>query len=160
MQAGLESAMGIILGALSGINLITAPGMLEFESCQSLEKLVIDNEICGMAYRLINGVNCQSEALKGVELLKKEGHKANFLSSGHTVEWFRKEQYIPSKIIDRTTRQSYKEDVRNIFERAKEEVHSILSKHKPEPIPVEKSQELTRIMEINAKKWGMKRLPI
>ena len=33
---------------LSGINSISGPGMLAFESCQSLEKLVLDDEICGM----------------------------------------------------------------------------------------------------------------
>ncbi|MCX8011396.1 MAG: trimethylamine methyltransferase family protein, partial [Ignavibacteria bacterium] len=55
-QAGLESGIGAIIGALSGINVISGPGMLDYESTQSLEKLVIDNEICGMAYRLLEGI--------------------------------------------------------------------------------------------------------
>ena len=46
-QAGLETAMGATLAALAGINSVSGPGMLDFESCQSLEKLVVDNEICG-----------------------------------------------------------------------------------------------------------------
>ena len=52
VQAGLESGMGATLAALSGINNISGPGMLDFESCQSLEKLIVDNEICGMAFRI------------------------------------------------------------------------------------------------------------
>ena len=52
-QAGLETAMGATLAALSGINSISGPGMLDFESSQSLEKLVLDNEICGMVLRLV-----------------------------------------------------------------------------------------------------------
>jgi len=52
-QAGLETAMGATLAALSGINNISGPGMLDFESCFSLEKLVLDNEICGMTLRLV-----------------------------------------------------------------------------------------------------------
>ncbi|MFH1812142.1 MAG: trimethylamine methyltransferase family protein, partial [Pseudomonadota bacterium] len=44
-QAGLESSMGMTLAALSGINSVSGPGMLDFESCQSLEKLVVDDEI-------------------------------------------------------------------------------------------------------------------
>nr|NIM90549.1 hypothetical protein [Candidatus Aminicenantes bacterium] len=48
-QAGLETGIGAILAALAGVNVISGPGMMDFESCQSLEKLVIDNEICGMA---------------------------------------------------------------------------------------------------------------
>ncbi len=35
--------MGATLAALSGINNISGPGMIDFESCHSLEKLVVDN---------------------------------------------------------------------------------------------------------------------
>jgi trimethylamine--corrinoid protein Co-methyltransferase len=52
-QAGFESGIGIVLGALAGINVISGPGMLDFENCQSFEKLVIDDAICGMALRLM-----------------------------------------------------------------------------------------------------------
>ncbi len=55
-QAGLETSMGATLAALSGINNISGPGMMDFESCQSLEKLVLDNEICGMVLRLVKGI--------------------------------------------------------------------------------------------------------
>ena len=47
-QAGLESSMGANLAALAGINNVSGPGMLDFENCFSLEKLVVDNEIYGM----------------------------------------------------------------------------------------------------------------
>ena len=47
-QAGLETGIGAVLAGLSGINSVSGPGMLDFESCQSLEKLVVDDEICGM----------------------------------------------------------------------------------------------------------------
>jgi trimethylamine--corrinoid protein Co-methyltransferase len=49
-QAGLETSMGATLAALAGINNVSGPGMLDFESCFSLEKLVLDNEICGMVF--------------------------------------------------------------------------------------------------------------
>ncbi|MCK4349866.1 MAG: trimethylamine methyltransferase family protein, partial [Candidatus Krumholzibacteria bacterium] len=55
-QAGMESAMGAVVAALSGINNVSGPGMLDFESCQSLEKLVLDHEIAGMALRLTKGI--------------------------------------------------------------------------------------------------------
>ena len=55
-QAGLESSMGATLAALAGINSVSGPGMLDFESCFSLEKLVLDNEICGMVFRMIEGI--------------------------------------------------------------------------------------------------------
>ena len=55
-QCGLETSMGATLAALSGINQISGPGMLEFESCFSLEKLIVDNEICGLTLRMIAGI--------------------------------------------------------------------------------------------------------
>jgi len=59
-QAGMETAMGAMIAALSGINNISGPGMLDFESCQSLEKLVLDHEICGMALRLASGISLRA----------------------------------------------------------------------------------------------------
>ena len=38
-QAGLESGMSMLLGALAGINMISGAGMLDFLACQSPEKL-------------------------------------------------------------------------------------------------------------------------
>ena len=55
-QAGLEAGMGALMAGLSGINSISGPGMLDFESCLSLEKLVVDNEICRMVHRLLEGI--------------------------------------------------------------------------------------------------------
>ena len=48
---------------MAGINMISGPGMLDFESCISLEKLVIDVEIIGMAKRLIGGIAETQEML-------------------------------------------------------------------------------------------------
>ena len=43
-QAGLESGMTALVGALAGVNMISGAGMLDFLVCQSAEKLVIDAE--------------------------------------------------------------------------------------------------------------------
>ena len=67
-QAGLESSSGAVLAALSGINSVSGPGMLDFESCLSLEKLLLDDQACGMALRLVEGVGIGS-AEEGPALL-------------------------------------------------------------------------------------------
>ena len=41
-QSGAEAASGILLAALSGVNVVSGAGMMDFESCQSLEKLILD----------------------------------------------------------------------------------------------------------------------
>ncbi|MFB0561544.1 MAG: trimethylamine methyltransferase family protein [Candidatus Lokiarchaeia archaeon] len=148
-QSGFESALGIVLGALTGINVISGPGMLDFESCQSPEKLLIDNEICGMAMRMIQGISV-SEELLAEDLIRDMGPGGHFLNSRHTLKWFRKEQFIPSILIDRMTTSHWQEKgSKPTLQRAKEEVKRILSEHKPEALPPDIEKELDSIAE----KW-------
>jgi trimethylamine--corrinoid protein Co-methyltransferase len=148
-QSGFESALGIILGALTGINVISGPGMLNFESCQSMEKLVIDNEICGMALRMISGIRVSEESL-AEKLITDLGPGGHFLNSRHTLKWFREEQFLPSTIIDRLTTSVWQEKgSKDSYQRAKEEVKRILSEHKPEDLPPDIERELDSMAE----KW-------
>jgi len=109
--------------------MISGAGMLEFESCQSEEKLVIDDEIIGMARRLIEGIARREEMIP-LELMREVGHQGSFLSTKHTREWFRREQYIPSSVIDRRTRQAWeKEGRKSIVERARERAQEIIASY-------------------------------
>ncbi|UCC31371.1 MAG: trimethylamine methyltransferase family protein, partial [Phycisphaerales bacterium] len=108
-QAGLESSMGATLAALAGINNVSGPGMLDFESCLSLEKLVLDNEICGMALRLVKGMEPKEDfpALPRFEELLKEQH---LLISKHTRRYLREENYLPGPTIDRANRSRWEQE--------------------------------------------------
>jgi trimethylamine:corrinoid methyltransferase-like protein len=54
-QAATESGFGMLLGALAGINMIRGVGMLDHGGAVSMEKMIYDNEVCGMIQRLISG---------------------------------------------------------------------------------------------------------
>jgi trimethylamine--corrinoid protein Co-methyltransferase len=158
-QAGLESGMGAVIAALSGVNVISGPGMLNFESCQSLEKLVLDNEICGMALRLVRGVEARSQQLGG-DLYGDIYNGEHFMGSMETVQWFRKEMYIPGDVVDRETYDVWCESGKmSAWERAKDEVNRILKIHQYRPLPEEVSGELRSIMEKDAVSQGMNSLP-
>ena len=62
-QAGEESGVALTLMALAGLNMIRGPGTLEFANVVSKEKLLIDNEICGMAKHLVRPVNTSDSGL-------------------------------------------------------------------------------------------------
>jgi trimethylamine--corrinoid protein Co-methyltransferase len=81
-QAGIESGMGALMGALAGINMISGAGMLDFLRAQSLEKLVIDAEIIAMVRRLLRGLEGRNETL-GTTLIRAVGHHGEFLSQKH-----------------------------------------------------------------------------
>jgi trimethylamine--corrinoid protein Co-methyltransferase len=157
-QAGLESGIGAVLAALSGINVVSGPGMMDFESCFSLEKLLIDNDICGMAYRLIDGIAQRDEPL-ATELFAGLSAGASFLTSAHTRKWYRQEHTFPS-LIDRDTYDAWAAlGAKPIAGRAAEEVEKILKENPPRPLKKEVGLELEKIMKADARKNGVPGLP-
>ncbi len=107
-QAGFEAGMGALLAGLAGINMVSGPGMLDFESTQSIEKLIIDNEIVGMVKRLLQGIEDYGRPFAS-KILSDYGDKEELLSHPSTLKYFRKELFFPSSIINRMTRDSWKE---------------------------------------------------
>ena len=159
-QAGLESATGIMLGALAGINVISGPGMLDLENCLSYEKLVIDDTICGMAERLIRGVDVNDDTL-ALDAIRRVGAGGHFLGDKHTVEWFNKELFIPSELVDRLDLKLWKEQgSKDTFTRAKEIAHRIIRDHKPEPLPPDVEKELDNVTRKIMKAHGVDKLPL
>ena len=158
-QAGLETSMGATLAALAGINNVSGPGMLDFESCFSLEKLVVDNEICGMTQRMARGIEPKEDfpSLPRFEELLSEGH---LLISDHTRRYLKEEACFPGPVIDRANRSRWQEEgATTLRERAHREVERIVSEHQPIGLSDEVTRELTRLMAAEAKKFGMNHLP-
>lgn len=158
-QAGLESSMGATLAALAGINNISGPGMLDFESCFSLEKLVVDNEICGMAKRMVEGVEPREDfpSLPHFEELLRDGH---LLISKHTRRYLKEEHYFPGSVIDRANRPRWQEDGGlTLKQRAAREVSRLTEEYTPSGLSDDVKAELTRLMTDEAKRFGMETLP-
>ena len=158
-QAGLETGMGAVLAALAGINVVSGAGMMNFESCQSLEKLVIDNEICGMAYRLVQGV-AQREDPLAVHLFEGSAAGLNFLAHPHTRKWYRLEHTFPL-LADRDTYDTWVgKGKQTMADRAGNEVKRLLKEHQPELLPDDKLRELRGIMIKAARGLGLTALPL
>jgi len=157
-QAGLETGIGSIIAALSGVNVISGPGMMDFESCQSLEKLVIDNDICGMALRLVRGVAQRDDPI-ATDLFNGFTADTQFLSMPHTRKWYR-EEHIFSEIIDRDTYDFWVSlGKKNSAERAKDKVKEILQEDIPSTLNADVQTELQNIMLADAKRNGVDKLP-
>jgi trimethylamine:corrinoid methyltransferase-like protein len=157
-QAGLETGLGAVLAALAGINVISGPGMLDFETCQSLEKLVIDDEVCGMAYRLVSGI-AQREDPIAADKFEGFTPETQFLSMPHTKKWYRMEHSYPV-IADRETYDAWVGQGRKpIAERASEHVEKLLRSTPPALPDKDVRDELTRILMAYAKTNGITALP-
>lgn len=158
-QAGLETAMGATLAALAGVNNVSGPGMLDFESCFSLEKLVVDNEICGMVHRMLRGIEPGEDfpSLPRFEELLKEKH---LLISDHTRRFLKREIHFPGPVIDRANRSRWLEDGGvTLRDRARKEIDQIIADYEGTKLSGDVKRELTGLMEAEARSYGMDRLP-
>jgi trimethylamine--corrinoid protein Co-methyltransferase len=158
-QCGLEAAGGIFMAFLCGANMVSSPGMLNFESAQSLEKVVIDADIIGMGRRLVAGIEVREEPI-ALTLMREMGHKAEYLADPHTHRWFRRELFFPSEVIDRSTLEEWEQaGAKTAFERATERVERLVGTYEPAPLPGVARRELERITLRAARPFGMDALP-
>jgi trimethylamine--corrinoid protein Co-methyltransferase len=158
-QAGLESGVAALMGALGGINMISGAGMLDSLACHSAEKLVIDAEAIAMAQRVVQGVEPRTESL-ALEMFAKAGAAGDFLKLPETRKLFRSEQHLPSKVIDRGSLNSWEQNgKKDAFARARERVRELLSSYKRQELAASVEQDLRMIVEEQAKKAGMDHLP-
>jgi trimethylamine--corrinoid protein Co-methyltransferase len=158
-QAGLETGIGATLAGLSGINSVSGPGMLDFESCQSLEKLVVDDEICGMVSRLRRGVEPRddfpSRAL--FEELLRDGH---LLIAAHTRKHRKEQLRMASSVIERAPLGRWREDGEpTLGQRAAAEVERRLAAWAPSRVADETKRALRDRMAHAAAAAGMAALP-
>ncbi len=158
-QAGLETGIGATLAALSGIDSVSGPGMLDFESCQSLEKLVVDDEICAMTQRLVRGIEPREDfpARPLFEELLREKH---LLIARHTRRHLKEEIALPGPVIDRANQARWLEEGGlTLGQRASREVARLLEAWRPSRLPDDVKTELTRRMAAEARRHGLEALP-
>jgi trimethylamine--corrinoid protein Co-methyltransferase len=157
-QAGFETGIGAVLAALAGINIVSGPGMLDYESTISFEKMVIDDELCALAYRLIAGIAPREDVL-AEHLFEGFGPETDFLKSAHTRKWYRVEHLRPI-VVDRDPYDAWEaKGGRTIADRASDRVGELLSKTPPIVPDAALAAELRRIMEADARANGIPALP-
>jgi trimethylamine--corrinoid protein Co-methyltransferase len=155
-HGSFESGMGILLAALSGVNIVSGPSMQASENCQSLEKLVLDNEYCGAAYRLLKGIRVDDISL-ATDVITKVGPGGHFLGEKHTRENLKVEHHMPSKVLDRLSPDAWvKNGSKSSSVRARERAQNILQNHKPVPLKTEVGNALEDEMKRILKEYSLK----
>jgi trimethylamine--corrinoid protein Co-methyltransferase len=158
-QAGLETGMGAVLAGLAGINSISGPGMLDFESCQSLEKLVLDDEICAMVARMRRGVDPRDDfpAQPLFQELLREGH---LLIADHTRRHLKEQVHLPGPVIERASLGRWREEGEtSLGARATREVRRLVEGWTPSRVPDATKQALRERMSAAAREAGLETLP-
>jgi len=160
-QAGLESGITAMIGALSGINMISGSGMLDFLACHSAEKLVIDAEGIAMAKRMVMGVKQHTETLATGFYDEKINFKGgDFLKQKITLKLFREEQHLPSSVIDRDSTRAWKAaGSLDAFGRAKLRVHELLASYRRPTLDPAQEGRIHAYMLDLSQKAGLAELP-
>ncbi len=158
-QAGLESGVTALLGALAGINMISGAGMLDFLACFSVEKLVVDAEAIAMAQRLLAGIQVRTDPL-ATDAFARVGLGGDFLQLSDTRRLFRLEQWFPSRVIDRGTLGAWQEaGSPDTFARARDRVQALLAAYVRPDLPPDVERELFAIVRAEAQRCGLDTLP-
>jgi trimethylamine--corrinoid protein Co-methyltransferase len=133
--------------------------MLDFESCQSLEKLVVDHEICRMTDRLRAGIEPR-EDFPSRPLFEELLRDKHLLIADHTRRHLRSELTFPGPVIDRTSRARWLEEgAATLGERAALEVDRIIGDFTPSRLGDDVKRQLEEVMTTAARANGMDALP-
>jgi len=127
-QAGWEKAFTTALAVMGGNNYIHhAAGMLESMLCISYEQYVIDDEIIGMAFKILKGIAVDEEHM-AYDAIKEVGPGGNYLISDHTLRFIRNEYFQTNGVSDKADRSDWEiNGSLDARERAKRIVKNILS---------------------------------
>lgn len=156
-QCGLESGIGAVLAALSGINSVSGPGMHDFQTGFSLEKLIVDHEACAMARRLVGGIEPR-EDIPVAPLIAELLRDRQLIIADHTLRHLRDVLSFPSNAIDRDSRARWDETGGpSLAERARREIEAHLAAYEPPDFLA--AQELRKRMRLEARRFGLGDLP-
>ncbi len=133
-QAGIDSAFSILAQGLGGLNLIHDVGYMDSGMVCSAEMLVMGDEVVGMTRRFIQGIEVTRETLAR-DVIENVGPGGHFLEEDHTYRHFKKELWQPTLL----TREPYdvwvEKGSKDMGQRVKEKVETILETHKVSPLP-------------------------
>ena len=146
-QCGYEKAIGILISALSGANIICSHGGIYGEITYHSVQSILDDDIAGMVGRFLEGVKVDDETL-AIDLIEGVGPiPGHYLNKKHTRKWWKKEQFIP-KAADRLTYPEWmKIGKKSTLDYAKKRMEEILTTHKPIPLTPDQEKDIEKILE-------------
>ena len=147
-QIGYEKMATLLLAAMGGANYIHhAIGMVTNMSAASLEQAVLDDEIVGMAMRVLRGIEVTDDSM-GIDAIQRVGPGGHYLMDAHTVQFMRSEFFYPP-VADRQNRAAWEEAGRkDTRARAAARVEELLRKHEPPGLPFEIDTAIRNLFNI------------
>ncbi len=143
-QAAAEAAFSILLESLAGAQLAHDVGYLDSGMTDSIEQVVICDELIGYTRRFLDGLEVTDETL-ALDVIDKIGPDGDFMSNPHTRRHYREDWY--PQLFDRHNYDGWrKAGGKTLRQRAREKALEILEQHKPEPLPPDVQEKIDQIV--------------
>jgi len=142
-QAAAEAAFSLILETLAGAQMVHDVGYLEGGMTNSLEQVVISDELINYVKRFMRGLEVSEETL-ALDVIDEVGPDGDFLGTDHTLKHY-KEDWYP-KLFNRQNYDDWLEaGGQTLRQRAQEQIATILASHEPEPLPADVQAKIDEI---------------
>ncbi len=143
-QAAAEAALSLIAETMGGAQMAHDVGYLEGGRTNSVEQIVICDELIGYVKRLLAPMEVNDETL-ALDVIDQLGPQGDFLTAEHTRRHY-KEDWYP-KLIDRRPYEAWKAaGGKTLRERAREKALQLLEQHQPEPLAPAVQRRLDEIV--------------
>lgn len=144
-QAAAEAAFSIILEALAGAGMAHDVGYLEGGMTNSIEQIVICDELIAYTKQFMKGLEVNEETL-ALDLIDELGPHGDWMGTDHTRRHYRKDWY--PKLFDRRPYDDWlAAGGKTLRQRARERALKILETHHPEPLPADVQRKIDEIVE-------------
>jgi trimethylamine--corrinoid protein Co-methyltransferase len=145
-QVGYEKGLGALVDALSGGNLLIFQGGSCGELLYHPVLAILDDDVAGWIGRFLQGVTVADETL-AIDLINQVGPiPGHYLSTAHTREWWRKEQWLPKAADLEAYPVWVRSGKRDALTLAQERMAEILASHVPESLTPEQEQSVEEIL--------------
>lgn len=144
-QAAAEAAFSILLETLAGAQLAHDVGYLDSGMTDSIEQVVICDELIAYTRHFMKGLEVTDETL-ALDVIDAIGPDGDYMGSQHTRRHYRDDWY--PQLFDRHNYDGWKKaGGKTMRQRAHEKALEILQDHKPEPLPSDILEKIDRIVE-------------
>lgn len=142
-QAGIDNSLSTFMASVVMSDMLLGVGLLHGSRIWSFEQMLMDCEIFDLVHKMMQGIRVDDEHL-AMQAIKSVGPGGNYLAEKHTRKHMR-ELWLP-QLMDRRPYSEWEAHQDESADWARDRAQGILTSHEPEPIDVQLSQELARII--------------
>ncbi len=144
-QAAAEAAFSLLTETMAGSHLIHDVGYLEGGLTNSIEMIVMADELIHWVKKFMQGIVVDEETL-ALDWIDQAGFDNDFLGLDHTNNHFREDWY--PTLLDRQDHAGWSADGAPTFrQRAQQKAQQIIAEHQPEPLPEDVAQGIQEIID-------------